>query len=501
VPRTSNYEHCLFVCLDAQGYSARDAKRQKVLQRDISTAWQDAAIGAGLDQRAIRSQARGDGVLLVVPTGPAVPRGIDDFIRHLEALLARYNEDHQTESQLRLRVALDMGGLTKAKLGFAGSPPVTVTRLVESDELREALAKSGSHLAVMMSRSVYTEVKDGHTTLNAREFRQVTVSAKGATFEAWLWTPGHVQPATSNRSIAVARVIGTAAAVDSDQLTPASHPANPADSAFLPAGQPASQPISRNTGLRAFVIVALVLFAVTVAATALLASRTPTAGAGPLPTPSTNGPRPAIQPDSSATWSAPRPATPVVSRPTTPAGRVPSISPDTPNQPGTLVYGPNVVSNGHFTDVGVVPSTTLDTVGGAPSAAAGWDAFNNVATTTTTNHVASDGPDHGQMLQVCTGWDSGVFQLFGQGAGSAVVRVTVWLKVTSGEAGIGMGTGGEAGVNAGGYPSPSSDWQQITYVYDPAKEGGHPATEIIIIGLVQGQTCFDLDYVAVQTMT
>src|SRR5262249_23565213 len=160
----NDFDRHLCVCVDAQGYSGRNAQGQRELQAELRTILDSAANAARLDRLPWKTQEQGDGELMLVPVGSDEPRVIDDMIRHIAAFLTQYNKLRRADAYLRLRVALHSGVAYPAPLGFAGPAVVMVTRLLQSDELRGALDSTTAHLAAILSPTAYEVVETGHTT-------------------------------------------------------------------------------------------------------------------------------------------------------------------------------------------------------------------------------------------------------------------------------------------------------------------------------------------------
>jgi hypothetical protein len=78
-----------------------------------------------------------------------------------------------------------------AALGFGGNTIIEVSRLLDSDTIRQAVADHPDRdLVVLVSDQLYRwVVGEGHPGLDDIRFDQVHVSAKKFTATAWLWAP------------------------------------------------------------------------------------------------------------------------------------------------------------------------------------------------------------------------------------------------------------------------------------------------------------------------
>ncbi|TJZ42203.1 hypothetical protein FCH28_34865 [Streptomyces piniterrae] len=189
----AGYYPCTCIALDVQAYGGNNDRRQSEIQHDLPRLLSRAALHSGLDRSRWNIQAKGDEQLAVAPLDGSEPRIVDDYIRHITAGLAAYNEDRKSSARMRIRAAVHHGPVEVADNGFAGRTVVTTCRLLNSAPLRRALtAAPGTDLALVLSDEVYlSTVAGGHTTLTAGGFRRVTVQEKEYEAGAWLWVPGH----------------------------------------------------------------------------------------------------------------------------------------------------------------------------------------------------------------------------------------------------------------------------------------------------------------------
>ncbi|PZS28726.1 MAG: hypothetical protein DLM61_14275 [Pseudonocardiales bacterium] len=191
--RGENFGRRLLVSMDAKSYGRADDQQQDAIQTGLLAVADAAAEHAGLVRSAWDRQSSGDGELAVLPLTEAEPRVVDDFVRELAAALTDHNYDLRPQSRLRLRVAIHHGVAIPAGNGYRGRGVVVVSRLVDSEPIRAALAaQNQANLAVILSKQVYTDtIVQRHTSLAHQEFRRVQVANKEFTEEAWLRLPGH----------------------------------------------------------------------------------------------------------------------------------------------------------------------------------------------------------------------------------------------------------------------------------------------------------------------
>jgi class 3 adenylate cyclase len=192
VAEGDDFERRLLLSVDARGYGGSTDRRQQAIQEGLLSVLDDAADRAGLARPRWDRQGAGDGELAVLPSSEPEPRVVDDFVRHLQAALRRHNREMPDGKRLRLRLAIHFGTAIPAPNGYRGRGPVEVSRLCDSDQLREVLAASGADLAVILSHQVFTDtIMQGHTSLEPADFHKVHVRKKEFDEDAWIWVPGH----------------------------------------------------------------------------------------------------------------------------------------------------------------------------------------------------------------------------------------------------------------------------------------------------------------------
>ncbi|WKD32815.1 hypothetical protein [Streptomyces xanthophaeus] len=153
----------------------------------------ESAEAAGLDRASWVRQAAGDSEFAVLPAGSDEQALVEPFMRRLDAGLRAHNRDRVPGARVALRAAVHFGPASEAPNGFVGPGPVEVSRILESDPLRRALAAApDAALAVALTAPVFTElVAQGYTNFRPEEFREVVVEKKEYRGRAWLWVSGY----------------------------------------------------------------------------------------------------------------------------------------------------------------------------------------------------------------------------------------------------------------------------------------------------------------------
>ncbi|MBB6174601.1 hypothetical protein HNR23_004661 [Nocardiopsis mwathae] len=178
--------------VDVKGFGSADDQRQADIQQALPQVLERAVTRSGLDRETWEINSTGDGELAVLPADTPEPVLVDACVRELAVALRRYNHDLVPEARLRLRLAIHHGTVVASPRGYRGKGIVAVSRLVDSDVLRRALASSGADLAIIVSQAVFLDtVTQRHTGLGVVDFRCVRVASKEFSEDAWIHVPGH----------------------------------------------------------------------------------------------------------------------------------------------------------------------------------------------------------------------------------------------------------------------------------------------------------------------
>ncbi|WP_238005245.1 hypothetical protein KZZ52_17025 [Dactylosporangium sp. AC04546] len=186
--------------VDIEGYSRHAAVTQVDAQRRLRQVTEYACGQAGVDIEPGARQDQGDGQLLLLPTGLNEPHVVAALLDGLRDALFEVNNTVRW-GRMRLRAAISQGAIQVAATGYVGPAVVTAARLLDSSELRSALAKRhSSDLAVIVTDDLYRDVvSQGHPGLAPALFRRVDVSNRRKAFKATGWLrivdPPTVDPA------------------------------------------------------------------------------------------------------------------------------------------------------------------------------------------------------------------------------------------------------------------------------------------------------------------
>jgi hypothetical protein len=186
------FDRRLLVAVDAAGYGGGNDQEHFALQSGLTAVLDVAAARANLRRDLWIKQQAGDGELAILPHDEPEPVVVDEYVRHLDEALANHNGNLASRRKIRLRMAVHFGTAMLADNGYAGQGVVAVSRLVESDQVKAALAAAPQAcLAVILSRQIFDDVvRQQHVSVPATDFTRVSVRVKEFEDEAWVKVVG-----------------------------------------------------------------------------------------------------------------------------------------------------------------------------------------------------------------------------------------------------------------------------------------------------------------------
>ncbi|HEY6492835.1 MAG TPA: hypothetical protein VIZ43_06140 [Trebonia sp.] len=177
------------VGVDIEGFGRRGDLDHLDLRKALRNVCAEAF--AQINVHEVHQEDRGDALLIVVGPDVPKPRLVSDLVRELGTALRRFNSRLLPQARMRLRVALHNGEVLFDDDGLAGETVVALMRLLDAQELREALAIAPDDLAVIVSdRMHHDAVVQRHRGIDPAEFREVRVSLKEFSEPAWIRVPG-----------------------------------------------------------------------------------------------------------------------------------------------------------------------------------------------------------------------------------------------------------------------------------------------------------------------
>jgi hypothetical protein len=185
--QTLRGENCTVVLTDvvAFGESYRTDGDRRLI-RDVLFKMVQEAIQ---DLPDVRSEDRGDGILLVIP--PVVPTGeaISQLLRVLPSKLDQHNSSQHNHNYARfqLRLALNVGPVVSDKMGVSGESIIVAARLVEAPEFKKAFAGSTARFGIIVSQFVYdTVIRHDADRDYVASYFEIDVEVKEFRTTAWM---------------------------------------------------------------------------------------------------------------------------------------------------------------------------------------------------------------------------------------------------------------------------------------------------------------------------
>lgn len=180
--------HCTIVVADIEGFGepSRTNINQVRVRLGLYAAMQYAFDAAGIPWSSCRREDRGDGVLVLAPAD--VPKSLfaDRLPDNLLVALRAHNASHPTEERMHLRLALHAGEINYDDHGVTSSSITHTFRLLDAQALKDALADSGSVLAIIGSSWFFDEVIRHSDRSRAESYSPADVTNKETTTQAWI---------------------------------------------------------------------------------------------------------------------------------------------------------------------------------------------------------------------------------------------------------------------------------------------------------------------------
>lgn len=182
------------VAVDVQGFSARNVRRQLLIQDELDRMLTEAARAASLDRLEWDLRGDGDGEVAVLPANVDLLMIVRRFVTELDQLLTDHNEDHGPETRIRLRIAMNLDSVIPGgRLGHGGTALIGLARLLDSQPVRKALDDAATaNLAQIISESLFQRaVVPEVGGIRQAQFRKVAVDipAKGFRQNAYIYLP------------------------------------------------------------------------------------------------------------------------------------------------------------------------------------------------------------------------------------------------------------------------------------------------------------------------
>ncbi|TMR01842.1 hypothetical protein ETD83_13735 [Actinomadura soli] len=239
----------LFVC-DIESFSIRartDLVRHR-LRRGMYDGLRAAFDGAGVPFERCYREDRGDGALIVPPPATDPATLLTSVIDRLRAEVRRYNDLSSGAARMRMRVAVNTGLVTADREGLVGTALNHAFRILDADQLREGLRRTGADLATIASDRVHEDlIWHGLGLVDPAEYQRVEVRVKETVAAAWMRIPGIRPPflvsAGAPPTIIDAEVLPPAEPAGPPSASRPPVPASPAPKALLPKAPVPPRPL------------------------------------------------------------------------------------------------------------------------------------------------------------------------------------------------------------------------------------------------------------------
>ncbi|MCQ4043330.1 hypothetical protein ACFOSC_00795 [Streptantibioticus rubrisoli] len=189
----ARYSRRLLLAVDLRHYSRHTYDEQTDAQYRLRLVVEHALRRARVMRVRVQQQLQGDGQLVVFPARVDIVRAVPALVLGLRDGLYQVNQTPGAFGRLRMRAALGQGSLSRADRGYVGGCVVLVSRLVESEAVRQELERNADcDLALAVPDDLYRDavVPQSHG-LSATQFHraEIVTPAKDFSATAWLHAP------------------------------------------------------------------------------------------------------------------------------------------------------------------------------------------------------------------------------------------------------------------------------------------------------------------------
>ena len=174
--------------VDVVSYTGRSIRQREQVQARLRKLIDDVMPAAGLilDERDF--QGTGDGFIRFFPPNTDLSRALHALLTTLpQALLA---DNRTNNDQMRLRMAMDIGTAGLGPMGFTGDAVINFCRLVDSEQIREAVTSNpDAPVVVLVSDTVYEKLINRLDEFPSTDFKKVDVVETNYQAPAYLLIP------------------------------------------------------------------------------------------------------------------------------------------------------------------------------------------------------------------------------------------------------------------------------------------------------------------------
>jgi hypothetical protein len=179
------------VWVDVAGSAARDGRGQRRMRDDLYDLMAEVTDENGIDIESLPLDDMGDGLRLIVPLDIMRPtRVVDAFVAGLAAGLREHRRQASELARIRMRACFDSGLVAAHRRGWTGEPLVRAARLIDAQQLREALAaEPDADLVAVVSEPMHEILRNRFGLIAPDCFQQIRVRIKEFDGPAWLLAP------------------------------------------------------------------------------------------------------------------------------------------------------------------------------------------------------------------------------------------------------------------------------------------------------------------------
>ncbi len=177
-----------FLGLDIEHFERPD--RDDCIRRGLRSCLYEAVFEAtaSISEECVSLLDRGDGLMAVFGSLVAPYRVLTEVIPILARKLDSHNRRATRATTMRLRVAVHSGTAMSDAWGYFGGDVKLAFRLLDSDDLRAALASAETSLVLAVSERAFGEVASGEGSDRAfmSKFRRIVIREKETEVMAWI---------------------------------------------------------------------------------------------------------------------------------------------------------------------------------------------------------------------------------------------------------------------------------------------------------------------------
>jgi hypothetical protein len=184
---------CAMLGIDVAGFSCdnRTEDAREHLRAGMYKALIEALEGSGIRWADCSHKDEGDGAIVTLAPGFSADALIAEFPGRLRDQIGHHNRMSAEANRMQLRLAVHVGRVCWDAHGVVSDDLTRLSRLLDADPVRAALAESGSELAVVVSDYVFeTHVLRRPSLADPASFKPLRCMVKHTFVSGWLYLPG-----------------------------------------------------------------------------------------------------------------------------------------------------------------------------------------------------------------------------------------------------------------------------------------------------------------------